>query len=72
MKRKCFRRLRKSIYGNPVVERAAKPLCKPGHGGKLVDGDYRLCEVNSRERYMDKLSGKTLESGLCRGVGRFG
>lgn len=72
MKRKCFRRLRKSFYGDPVVEGAAQTLCEPGHGGKLVDGGYQLCEVDSREHYVDKLSGKTLESGLCRGVRRFG
>ena len=58
MRRKCFGRLRKLIYSDAVVEGAAKTLCKPGHGGKLVDGRYRLCEVDSRKHYVEKLAGK--------------
>ena len=47
------------------MEGAAKNALRTGPGGKQVDGAYKLCEVDYREYYVDKLSGKTLQSGLC-------
>ena len=60
MRRKSFRRLRESPYREPVVEGAARNALRAGPGGKLGDGAYRRYEVDCREHYMDKLSGKTL------------
>ena len=48
---------------------AVRNALRAGHGRKLVDGAlYRLCEVACREHWMDRLSGKTLQSGLYGAV----
>ena len=42
-------------------------LCESGHGDKLLDRACRLCGVACPEHYVDRLSVKTLKSGLLGG-----